>query len=323
VFPNGRTVHLPADGNPMPGYELAAADIERGNHRRAEQPQGRSLFASLFGGTQDAEESADNNAVRQNPPPARRQAPAATPAATPAPVEVAVSQPVPLPPTRPVFQVASAASTPAPAPAPRPVNLASLSPNEIIVARGYWQGLPETSTEISSLRRAGRTQTASADPESTAGLGRFARNDRVPPDVALAYAAQVEAASAHALALPSAPRSAPAVVSTLGNASVALRPEKPAPTATVRTAKVGDRVNDPWLRGVVMAPSLQRSLTTTTFGVPDFRTLQPFMQKPGSTVMMTFSSDPHLGLTTDHFTGSAVVFQATVTFGMRTAALQQ
>ena len=40
--------------------------------------------------------------------------------------------------------------------------------------------------------------------------------------------------------------------------------------------------------------------------------------------MMTFSSDPHLGMTTDQFAGSAVVFPATVTFGAsrRTASLQ-
>jgi hypothetical protein len=37
---------------------------------------------------------------------------------------------------------------------------------------------------------------------------------------------------------------------------------------------------------------------------------------------MTFSADPHLGMTTETFTGSAVVFQATVTFGMRTAGLR-
>jgi hypothetical protein len=61
---------------------------------------------------------------------------------------------------------------------------------------------------------------------------------------------------------------------------------------------------------------------TTTFGVPDFRTLSPLMQKPAASIVMTFSSDPHLGMTYDQFTGSAVVFQATVTFGMKTAALK-
>ena len=39
---------------------------------------------------------------------------------------------------------------------------------------------------------------------------------------------------------------------------------------------------------------------------------------------MTFSSDPHLGMTDEQFTGSAVVFPTTVTFGAprRTASLQ-
>ena len=30
LFPDGRTVHLPTDGTPLPGYELARADVERG-----------------------------------------------------------------------------------------------------------------------------------------------------------------------------------------------------------------------------------------------------------------------------------------------------
>ena len=35
LFPDGRTVHLPTDGKPLPGYELALADLERGHpHRR-------------------------------------------------------------------------------------------------------------------------------------------------------------------------------------------------------------------------------------------------------------------------------------------------
>jgi hypothetical protein len=46
------------------------------------------------------------------------------------------------------------------------------------------------------------------------------------------------------------------------------------------------------------------------------------MHKPPSTVMMTFAADPHLGLMAERFTGSAIVFMSTVTFGLRTAALQ-
>ena len=70
--------------------------------------------------------------------------------------------------------------------------------------------------------------------------------------------------------------------------------------------KAEERLNDPWTRGLVIAPSVQNSMVTTTFGVPDFRALTPFMQKPASSVMMTFTGDPHLGMTHDEFSGSAV-----------------
>jgi uncharacterized protein YcbK (DUF882 family) len=343
VFPNGRTLHVPTDGNPLPGYELAQADAERGVSRRpAEQRPQRSLLAALFSGAQqDAEETADNTATASTPtrPPAvsaaRRLAPG-TPIAAPVTETAAVA--IPLPPVRPTFQIASATEQRVPAPAPKPifqiasaseqrvpapapraVNLASLSPNQIISERGYWQGLPDSVPEISASRRAG-SQTASADPDSTASLSKFVRNDRVPSEVALAYAAQSEPAGTFSQTTGSAS----AVVTTRGSASLAAKAsELQQPASRVRAVNAAERLNDPWLRGVVMAPSLQNSLTTTLFGAPDFRTLRPFMQKPASTVMMTFNTDPYLGMTTDAFTGSAVVFQATVTFGMRTAMLQQ
>ena len=49
VFPDGRTVHVPSDGNPLKGYELALADIEkRGNGDDASTTTRPSLFAALF-----------------------------------------------------------------------------------------------------------------------------------------------------------------------------------------------------------------------------------------------------------------------------------
>ena len=88
---------------------------------------------------------------------------------------------------------------------------------------------------------------------------------------------------------------------------------------------LGERLDDPWLRGLVLATSVQNSLVVTQVGDPDFAGLTQFMRKPGSSVLMTFSSDPHLGMTDGQFTGSAVVFPTTVTFGAsrRTASLQQ
>ncbi|RVU19860.1 DUF882 domain-containing protein [Methylobacterium oryzihabitans] len=62
LFPDGRTVHLPADGRPLPGYELAKAEIlSRGGTvagitqvAAAEEEDSpnfvRQLFSALFGG---------------------------------------------------------------------------------------------------------------------------------------------------------------------------------------------------------------------------------------------------------------------------------
>jgi uncharacterized protein YcbK (DUF882 family) len=313
VFPDGRTLHVSTDG-PLQGYELALADAERNGGRRpsSEPAQKRSLIASLFTGfrgAQDPEEAEDNTLSRQSPTP-RRAAPPAT-ATTTAALAPTPREAVPLPPSRPAYQVAALTERPAPAPAPRQahINLASLTPNQIIEVRGYWQGLPEMPRETIGASVSSSRRVASAD--HTASIGPFERNDRVAPDIALAYAAQVERRAI-----------SPTIVTQQGAASVAIKPAATEVASAVRPVKASERLNDPWLRGLVIAPSVQNSMVTTTFGVPDFRTLSAFMRKPATTIMMTFSADPHLGMTYDEFSGSAVVFQATVTFGMRTAALQ-
>ena len=345
VFPNGRTVHVPSDGNPLPGYELALADVERGTARRpaGERSKPRSLMAALFGGgAQDEEEVGDTASSRQQPaaaPPARRTPPAPAPTTVAAAPEATVTPPetkaVPLPLSRPTFEIASAESRPAPAPRARnsgQINVASASANDVITMRGYWQGLPDAAqealaaappTSVSAARRTNPAQVASADADVTASVGPFQRNDRVPSEVALSYAAQGDVAASRNTQISGSLRgSAPAVVAKQETASVASRPVTREPASPVRAVKAGERLDDPWLRGVVMAPSVQNSMVTTVFGAPDFRNLRPFIQKPASSVMMTFSADPHLGMTTDQFTGSAIVFQATVTYGMRTAALR-
>ena len=46
IFPDGRTVHIPADGHPLPGYALALADVES----RGATPSGNSLEAARDAG---------------------------------------------------------------------------------------------------------------------------------------------------------------------------------------------------------------------------------------------------------------------------------
>jgi uncharacterized protein YcbK (DUF882 family) len=345
IFPDGRTVHIPADGNPLPGYELALADLQNGNRRPASPTRSRSLIAALFGQTQDTEEESDNVAISQSPA-AQHREPKPQPAAAPATQVAAVvppaePAPVPLPRARPTYEVATAESRPAPAPAPRrteAVNLAALTPNQIVNLRGFWEGLPDAPPDLPkpATDQAMQNQTnarallasslAAAGREVTASVGPFAPPDRVPPEVALAYAAQADgrdgrAAAARVTRATSEATKPAALIATKGSASIAIKPAEIITRANL--ARTAERLNDPWLRGLIMADSVQHALTVTVFGDPDLRSLAPYLRKPASAVMMTFSHDPHLGMTTEAFTGSAVVFQATVTFeSRRTASLQ-
>jgi uncharacterized protein YcbK (DUF882 family) len=68
LFPEGKTVFIPADGQPMPGYELARAEIEaRGGQVQVASGGGiGGLFSWLFGrggGADDAEEAGGGEAT--------------------------------------------------------------------------------------------------------------------------------------------------------------------------------------------------------------------------------------------------------------------
>jgi hypothetical protein len=92
--------------------------------------------------------------------------------------------------------------------------------------------------------------------------------------------------------------------------------------AALAQAKAGQQFNDPWMRAMIVAPSAGGFMNTSLLGSTDFRTLSPYLQKPSTSIMMTFANDPHLGMRTDRFAGTAVVFVSTVTFSRRTASLQ-
>jgi hypothetical protein len=88
--------------------------------------------------------------------------------------------------------------------------------------------------------------------------------------------------------------------------------------STIVTVKTGIRLENPWMRAVVLAPSVHRFLTTLALGTRDFRNLAALMVKPRRSVMMTFAADPNPGLDHDRFSGAAVVFVSTVNYPART-----
>jgi uncharacterized protein YcbK (DUF882 family) len=353
LFPDGRTVHLPADGTALAGYEMARADLERGATRRTvAAPQKRSFLASLFTRDKDSEEIADGASARETPAAPRSVSakpdsnkadsnkPESDKPAAPGRIQLASAaepvanvQPtlvqVPLPPRRPLYQIGAVETRPAqPARNPgAPVQVASLSPNEIVGMRGLWDGLtesgssktPQAETNALSVSSARRVRPASAEHDTTASIGPFPVQDRVPAEMALAYAAQADGA---ARTLSKVAGRAPALVSNRGSASIANKPSEA--VAESRLTQAAERLDDPWLRGLVLAASVQNSLVVTQVGEPDFAGLTYFMKKPPSALLMTFSNDPHLGMTDEQFSGSAVVFPTTVTFGSarRSAGLQ-
>jgi uncharacterized protein YcbK (DUF882 family) len=216
---------------------------------------------------------------------------------------------------------------------------------DVINERGYWQGLPSAeSVEVPPINNSRVTPastatprravaTANADPAVTASVARWPLADRSesePLPNALAYASQpTPIATARAVPMGTGtPRAAPAVH---GDTTVVVKrsddrlldtpptnddrssgmPSKKLNSSVVR---VGDRFNDPWMRAMIVSPSAQSFMKTTLFGMPDFRNLGPYMQKPDTALTMTFADDPHPGMASENFSGSAVTFIASVKF---------
>ena len=141
---------------------------------------------------------------------------------------------------------------------------------------------------------------------------------------------------AYAPTIDETPRTPPSPMGKLANRPPAAQPDttvavkrsggKPSivtsPAANTASVKPADRLNDPWMRAMVVSPSAMSFMSTSLMGTPNYRSLGPYLQKPTGSVMMTFSEDPYLGMTVNSFSGSAVVFVSTVTYSMQTAALQ-
>ena len=113
LFPDGKTMHIPADGKPLPGYQEALADYKRRmasddvQIASASPTKHRGFFAALFGGG-GADEDEDNSdseapaATVAAAAPAEAKQPQAAPAAEQPETQVAsLNAPVPL--VRPAF----------------------------------------------------------------------------------------------------------------------------------------------------------------------------------------------------------------------------
>ena len=122
LFPDGKTVHQPAEGGHMPGYQLAAAELKANGGVSLDSAyagsgsssSGKSFFARLFGG---ADESEDEASTQVAAAPARGAASSSAgddeggaAAAPAAPIKVATVRTVPVPTSRPADMARPAAA---------------------------------------------------------------------------------------------------------------------------------------------------------------------------------------------------------------------
>ncbi len=368
VFPDGQTVQIPTDGRPLPGYALALAEVTKHGAIPSENsieaarnaginvdtllasnapPAATNPFAKLLGLAKDGdEEEADAtptpvawhpNAVALAGLDPKSEKKPGFGSAVKAKVANAIAK-------LKLVHVAKLLPAPAepapqsPAPRIRPIAAATpLTPNQVIFARGYWEGPPDGMAVANPLAEVAyrRSESADADPDSTGATGPIANesDDRAPlayaephgdassagPTTAMGIAALRAAALAAQAAVPAkttiaVTRAADQVASAVMTASA----------SSMTVIKDGARVANPWLRAIVLSPSVKRFLTTVALGDRDFRSLAALMVKPRNAVMMKFSADPNPGLSQDRFSGSAIVFVSTVSYPTptHTASLQ-
>ncbi len=325
VFPDGRTVHVGTDGQPLKNYALALADIEkRGGHvsnvqlasagsTRDEDSEasatdndgrvinrgGGNVIARMFGFGGNGD---DQKSTQRGPALAARSA-------RPAPMPTPVSTTTYTPPAQ-LAQTDLVASIPLPRPAQRPVVVAAATPlpkpAPLRVARVETRNDPRT--DDAALRAT--YQIASADPSMAVTDGIGAQAMAYAPIETRTQVDQAQPMGSVAARVSSSPIAKADETTTITMSKDQL-------TTVIRT----QRYHEPWLRAVMLTPSVQNNLTGVATSPFDVRRLRDAMRTPSSAVMMSFANDPNNGMTADSFTGNAVVFVATATFGSRTAAL--
>ncbi|AIC28925.1 peptidase M15 family protein [Rhizobium etli bv. mimosae str. IE4771] len=185
LFPNGNTIHIPADGKPLPGYQQAMADYKRrASGTQIEiasasesAPKHKTLFEALFGGGADEQEDDSDDsapvAVAKATPPKAEPAPA-----EPQQTEVAdVNAPVPQ--VRPAFsnqpagsEVASALVAPSSGNAAQQALAAALpadqaQPQQFADLSAYSIPVPSL---LGQRRAPGDAEVASTDPAMSNGM---------------------------------------------------------------------------------------------------------------------------------------------------------
>jgi uncharacterized protein YcbK (DUF882 family) len=341
VFPDGRTVHMPTDGKPMKGYELARADIEaRDGNDNAMKKSSPSLWARLF--THKSNDDEEDEAVSTPVPTAQQVADAASAISaankaadakstdTKSP-DTKSADAVPTPRAKPsAFQLASAdmqaaqPAKPKPATSADPAEANPQSPADIINARGFWGDAataPKQATAAQVAALKARQAVTPTDPQSTSSIpAAMQALAYAPPANSPVDRANIVAASAP---IPRSARPAPRNAAATEINSVAGKGAQQGQDGVVATSTriAAAKGNDVWLRVVMLAPSASSSMFTTVLGDSDMSLMRAYFVKPQAMVAMSFSDDPQMGLLSERFTGSTTARLQTTSFVLQTASL--
>jgi uncharacterized protein YcbK (DUF882 family) len=338
VFPDGRTVHVPTDGTPLKGYELARADIEkRDGDDKAMTKSSPSLWTRLFKGKSNDEEDEGSAPVVNEKTAGDKAAPVGVMAAAAAPkfTDSKSTESVPMPRSKPsaaaAFQLASADAQIVQPAKPRQAAAASPeakpeTPADIINARGFWSDAataPKQATPAQVAALSARRAVVSADPQSTASVSDALAY--APPANSPLDRSNIVAATAP---IPRSARPASALRNSMAVTNVTSVVAKGSQgqgsvistSARITASKVAD--SDIWMRVMILAPSATTSMSSTVIGDTDLTSMRAHFVKPQAAVSMSFSDDPQMGLLSDRFTGSATATLTTESFVMRTALLR-
>ena len=329
VFPDGRTVHVPSDGKPLKGYELALAEVEKRGDGGDASTGKPGLLASLFKGfkgksNDEDDEGASTPAVSEKASPASQMASAKSADPTPTPR---------VKPAAATFLLASAdaqivqpAKTKPAAPAPTQ-KAEPQTPADIINARGFWGDAPTTAKQATPAQVAAisarRALASAADPQSTSSVSAAFQAMAYAP----AASSPVDRANIVAASAPIPGSSHPvslqrnSAVATGIDTVVAKGSQVQGGMVATSTRIAATKGNDVWMRVMMLAPSASTSMSATMLGDADMTVMRVHFVKPQTAIAMTFSDDPLMGLSSDRFTGAATVKLETQSFVLRTASL--
>lgn len=339
VFPDGRTVHVPADGKPMPGYAQALAAVEArgsepggagaafaglsgGNDPKRKGAPAKNIFAGLFGKDGDDEEEAAPAAASAPAEEAPAQVAAAPAAVAPAPAQLALAASVPTPTPRPSlptaaapmapFEVASLDSVPLPqpnplprgavaaAPAPRPAPAPAAGKADLAALAA---AIPMPGTPEASNSR----QIASAITGTPLAATRPSEVGGLPEVIVRGTQgegpalAYADAAGSVFTAPRLQPGRAPEPAST---AAARTAPTAPAAANAARKPQAHSQAMIAEIRRLFSGPSVAGEVS---MHLPELRRFSAFVLPPRRIVAAQFNRDGVQGLSTTQFSGEAVV----------------